>query len=159
MLFVFLEFGCGSSGAKQPAPPSDDQQPPVQTTVMPIAARDLNLPVKEGTMPLAYLVETSGSVRVVDMTTNHALAQTTAAGMSIVSIDEHRGVSIGGTVFTAGPLPADHRFAVYFDAGGLHPENEISTSIERGDPEILRKHDQTGGSPAGGTTTRPSPHP
>ena len=122
----------------------------------------MDLPVKEGTVPLAYLVETAGGVRVVDQTTSSALAQTTVPGRTIVSVDESRGGSIGGTIFTPGPLPADHRYGVYFYFGGFHPEEDMRVSTERNDPEILRPHDQmsgpSGGSPQGFSTTGPSPH-
>ena len=110
-------------------------------------------------MPLAYLVETTGGVRVVDETTSLSLAQTTAPGRSVVSIDEVHGVSIGGINFTAGPLPADHRYAVYFESGGFNPEEDIRTSTEHTDPQILKKHDQFEGARLhGGSTTGPSPH-
>ena len=140
---------------------------------MPIAVRQTDLPVKEGEMPLAYLVESTGGIRVVDETTKQSLAQTTATGRSIVSIDELRGVSVGGINFTPGPLAADHRYAVYFDSGGFTPQQDIQTSHERTDPEILRKKNplngnqlggnqlggnQLGGTQHGGSTTGPSPH-
>ena len=162
VLLASLSLGCGGP-AKQP-PPLQPQTPPFETTVTPIAVRDLDLPVKEGSMPLAYLVETTGGVRVVDLTTSHALAKTTVPGRTIVSIDEQHGVSIGGTLFAPGPLPEDHRYGVYFDAGGFTPEDDIRTSTERGDPAIAHEPVQTvgpvhsNGQASGGSTTGPSPH-
>lgn len=114
-------------------------------------------------MPLAYLIETTGGIRVIDENTKQSLAQTTAQGRSIVSIDAVHGVSVGGINFTPGPLPADHRYAVYFDSGGFTPEQDIQTSHERTDPAILHKKDQLNVNPFspiqhGGSTTGPSPH-
>jgi hypothetical protein len=162
-LFALCGTGCGSGTKSPPPAPNASTQPfstpPMQTTVTPIQVRDLDLPVKEGSMPLAYLVETTGGVRVLDETTNQSLAQTTAAGRSIVSIDALHGVNIGGINFTAGPLPADHRYAVYFESGGFNPEEDVRTSTEHTDPQILKKHNQSaGGNSTGGSTTGPSPH-
>jgi hypothetical protein len=177
MLIASCGTGCSSghaggnwasNGAAAKAPPQLDAStqpfstPPMQTTVTPIQVRQMDLPVKEGSMPLAYLVETTGGVRVVDETTNSALAQTTATGRSIVSIDAVHGVSIGGINFTAGPLPADHRYAVFFESGGFNPEEDVNVSTEHSDPQILKKHDQSEGGflhGAGGSTTGPSPQP
>ena len=113
-------------------------------------------------MPLAYLVETTGAIRVLDETTKQPLAQTTAQGRSIVSIDPVRGVSVGGITFTPGPLSPDHRYAVYFNSGGFTPEQDIQTAHERTDPEILHKKSPFDasqfGNQHGGSTTGPSPH-
>jgi hypothetical protein len=161
--WVSLCAGCGGSGGAPRAQPPT--APPVETTVTPFVARDLDLPVKEGTMPLVYLVETAGGVRVVDLTTQHALAQTMATGESIVSIDPVHGVSIGGTVFAQGPLPADHRYAVYFESGGFHPEDELRTSTERNAPKIesgdlsnlIKSNQNSGFGPATAPASQPSP--
>ncbi len=125
-------------------------------------------------MPLAYLVETNGGVRVVDLTTRRTLAKTNALGQSIVSIDAEHGVSIGGTIFAPGPLPEADRFGVYFDAGGFSPQDEIRTTTERNDPTILHEPLQSIGdanhaahtkffgsttAPATGVIAGPSPHP
>jgi hypothetical protein len=162
VLLASTGIGCGNGAKQQPptetAAAPDFSTPPVQTTVTPIAVRQMDLPVKEGTMPLFYLVETTGGVRVVDMATHQALAQTMARSHSIVAVDENRGVSIGDTIFTPGPLPADHRYGVYFDPGGFNPEEDIRTSTERGDPSILHKQNSDGGNSRGVSTTGPSPH-
>jgi hypothetical protein len=170
LFFVSSGFGCSSAPTKTPTPP-DDSIPPMQSTVTPIPNRIVNLPVKEGTMPLVYLVETTGGVRIVDMTTNHPLAQTMALGRTIVSVDENRGVCIGDAIFAPGPLPADHRYGIYFESGGFKPEDDITTTFQRSDPGILRKHDNSGenssglsdskaaANPQGMSTTGPSPQP
>jgi hypothetical protein len=169
LFFVSSGIGCTSVPPKQQSAP-DESIPAMQSTVTPIQSRVVDLPVKEGTMPLAYLVETTGGVRVVDMTTHHPLAQTMALGRTIVSVDENVGVSIGGAVFSPGPLPADHRYGVFFDSGGFKPEDDVTTTFERSDPGILRKHDNSvgnspgqpdakaGANPQGISTTGPSPH-
>ena len=168
LLIATSGIGC-REGSSSPAQPDASTQPfstpPMQMTVTPIKVQRLDLPVKEGTMPLAYLVETTGGVRVVDENTSQSLGQTTVPGRSIVSIDELHGVSIGGINFTAGPLPADHRYAVYFESDGFNPEEDVRISTEHTDPQILKKHDQSagasshGGSITGGSTTGPSPQP
>jgi hypothetical protein len=162
------DAGCGARVQQQQPtpPPAGFSGPVVETTVTPISARVLDLPVKEGSMPLFYLVEATGGVRVVDQTTKDLLAQTTAPARSIVSIDENRGISIGGILFTPGPLPANHRYGIYFYGAGFNPEQDIRTSIERIDPELLNSHNQTHDQPSGKaagssqdtSTTGPSPH-
>jgi hypothetical protein len=169
LLLAAMGIGCDGQAKQQLPPPGPQtQSPPYETTVTPIVTRQIDLPVKEGTMPLVYLVETKGGVRIVDMTNGHSLAKTIVPGRSIVSIDEQRGVSIGGTVFVPGPLVAEDRYGVYFDAGGFTPEDDIRTTVERSDPPISQEFKQSSGSANGVSTTRtstggmstggPSPH-
>jgi len=72
-------------------------------------------PVKEGTLPLVYLVETESPVRVVDLKTGRPLASGTIPRRSIVRIDSVGGVHFGSAHVLAGPLSPDHRYAIFID--------------------------------------------
>jgi hypothetical protein len=152
---------------------SPPQTPPIQSTVTPLADRQLDLPVKEGLMPLVYLVETTGAVRIDDLSTKRTLARMVVPGRTIIAVDENRGVSIGNNVINAGPLATDHRYGVFYSASGFTPENDITTSVERSDAPILHQDKKAispgtdknsgqsifgHGNSKGGSTTGPSPN-
>jgi len=71
--------------------------------------------VKEGGVPLVYLVELAGTVRVADETTHQDLLRVPVPGRTIVAITEG-GVSIGGATLKLGPLSGDHRYAIYLES-------------------------------------------
>jgi len=74
--------------------------------------------VKEGAAPLVYLVEAGGAFRVHDQTDRKDLARGQAPGRTVIRVDARNGVVFGGETLLAGPLPADHRYAVYREATG-----------------------------------------
>ena len=119
-----IEEYSGSGGATEAAPApvqSPAAAPPPyqgagwQTTALggsgPVA-------VKEGAAPLIYLVEAGGAFRVHDQTDRRDLARARAPGRTVIRVDARKGVVFGGETLLAGPLPADHRYAIYLDATG-----------------------------------------
>ena len=85
---------------------------------MPLPVASQSVAVKEGSVPLVYLVEAPGVFRVHDMTSGQDLARGPAGGRSIVRLDARAGVVFGGETLYAGPLPKDHRYVIYLDPTG-----------------------------------------
>jgi hypothetical protein len=116
MIAILAMAGCRHHHHRQ-APP-----PPTSAPAPDVVQRDINLPtppapdlpVKQGSAPLAYLVESATSVRVANMETGQTLAQASAPAGSIVSVDTTAGVSIAGQLLVKGPLP-QATFGIYLD--------------------------------------------
>ena len=69
--------------------------------------------VKAGTPPLYYWSDVAETVRVVDETGGRVLAEIDARPRTIVRVDANTGVGAGQLTLAPGPLPADHRYAIY----------------------------------------------
>jgi hypothetical protein len=74
--------------------------------------------VKEGAAPLVYLAESGGTFRVHDGTERKDLARADVSGRTIIRVDARNGVVAGRETLLAGPLPADHRYVIYYDPQG-----------------------------------------
>ena len=90
-------------------------------------ARDLPVEVKptlvkQGPAPLVYIVETAGSVVVVDLNTQQRLASGTVAARTIVRVEARGGVIFGDQHALPGPLPGDHQYGIYLESNQV---NEI----------------------------------
>jgi hypothetical protein len=73
--------------------------------------------VKSGGAPLNFRISSAGTLRILDTTDNNALVVSTAIpSASNVNIDSARGVTVNGNVVKAGPLPAQHRYALYVNS-------------------------------------------
>lgn len=81
-------------------------------------------PVKEGMLPLAYVVEIAATVRIVDATSGSVIATADARGRSILSVNA-QGVTLGGTAISSEPLNSKHKYVIYLDTAGV---NEIRSS-------------------------------
>jgi hypothetical protein len=113
-------------GKKNP-PQSDDIPPTTRYTderpvILPPQEQR---PVKSGTLPLVYLLEYPGEVRVVDATDGVVIIGTRAGGRTILKIDAENGVSIGGKTIRAGALKADHLFEIYL----TNPVDNVSRNV------------------------------
>lgn len=86
------------------------------------------MPVKVGAAPLYYLVETASQLRIADATNGKDLGQFMAPGRTIVAIDEAVGVRVGDQTVLRGPLPANHRYAIYLEST---EENVVRTGTIR----------------------------
>jgi hypothetical protein len=84
----------------------------------PLPARAESTLVKQGLVPLVYLVETGARVRVRDENTKRDLAKSFAAARSLVRVDASRGVVYGDDTLAAGPLPADHLYSIFVEPAG-----------------------------------------
>lgn len=98
----------------------ESPMPPPVTTIaeQPLPARAEPLPVKQGPAPLAYMVESAASIRIVDLETQETVATVAVDEASPLVIDEKRGIRIGRNEILPGPLPAGHRYAIYLDLNG-----------------------------------------
>jgi len=99
-----------------PAAPTGQQSVGWSTT--PLAVASEPVAVKEGTIPLVYLVETPGMFRVHDRTEGRDVARAGAAGRSIIRVDGRSGVIFGRETLVAGPLDREHRYVIYRDPTG-----------------------------------------
>src|SRR5262249_52592791 len=126
-LFAMLALalaGCGNDQKPLPAAPKPVENWQTQTLAV---AGGPSKPVKEGIAPFSYIVETPCMIRVVDQTTNqNLLTYPLVTGKTIVTVDPTRGVLIGGATMKAGPLPEDHRYAVFLES------NTRENIIQRG---------------------------
>ena len=128
-------FGCAATrtsdgAATADAPPAADEsfaaapdavspdQQSMGWNTTPLAVASEPVAVKEGGVPLVYLVESPGVFRVHDRTAGQDLARANAVARSIVSVDGRRGVVFGGETLVPGPLEADHRYVIYRDPTG-----------------------------------------
>ena len=73
------------------------------------------LPVKQGPSPLAYIVESGGSIRIVDAGNGATIATGIASPRSIVSVDENAGVRIGNELIVKGPMASGRVYQIYLD--------------------------------------------
>jgi hypothetical protein len=112
---------------KPPPPPTSAPTPQVswQSTAIPVPPQP-PMAVKEGGLPLVYLVEIGTTVRVADETANQDLLTIPVPGRTIIAITEG-GVSVGGATMKMGPLPDDHRYAIYLatDQTNVYRTGEI----------------------------------
>jgi hypothetical protein len=76
------------------------------------------MPVKRGQLPLAYIVESGGVVRIADQETGQTIAQAVASAGGIVSVDEKAGVRVDGELIVKGPLPAGRMYEIYLENQG-----------------------------------------
>src|SRR5688572_17992871 len=69
--------------------------------------------VRQGTPPLYYWSDMAETLRVVDETGRQVLAEIDARPRTILRVDAKTGVVAGQLTLMAGPLPGDHRYAIY----------------------------------------------
>lgn len=101
--------------APKPKIPQSDPIPPttqiVEETPIPVVRQDR--PVKVGALPLVYLLEYPGEIRVVDATAGVVVIGTRAGGRTILAVDEKRGVTIAGKTIRPGPLDPTHEYQIF----------------------------------------------
>ncbi|HRK31759.1 MAG TPA: hypothetical protein PLD59_11825 [Tepidisphaeraceae bacterium] len=123
--------GCASLKQlfKKPPPESDPIPPSTQYVLQqPIRVITEERPVKVGELPLVYLLEHPGEVRVVDATAGVIIIGTQAGGRTILSISADAGVTIAGRTIRAGPLDPTHRYEIYLT---VRSENTVKNTLER----------------------------
>lgn len=105
-------------------PQSDYIPPSTQySNEVPIRPPVQDLPVKTGTLPMAYLLEYPGDVRIVDATAGRVLLTTRVGGRTIVSVDADDGITIGGRNVSPVRLDGSHRYEIYL--------NQASENVNR----------------------------
>ena len=133
-LFVMMTIsaiaaGCGSDANKpadQSKRPLDHDQwvfskPPPTTTesnrrAIPIQSQPTL--VKQGRLPIVYMVETGDGVivTVVDQNTGERIASAPVGTRAIIRIEARNGVYYTNEHVLPGPLPADHNYAIYLQS-------------------------------------------
>ena len=107
---------CKSGNQQAAAAPTTVPVPEETWTSRPIAVPVQQArPVKEGSAPLFYLVESAATVRIVDMTSKRDLVVAPAGRRSLVSVDADAGIKVAGSTMRPGPLPADHRYGIFLE--------------------------------------------
>ena len=102
-----------------------------QTQELPVDAKPTL--VKQGPAPLVYIVETPGSVAVVDLNTQQRLASAPVPARTIVRVESRSGVIFGEQSVSPGPLPADHQYGIYLESRQVNEvRNETVTPVPRG---------------------------
>ena len=130
---ILLAFSCGAGGCNslkklfQKPPPKIEPIPPTTQVVVeePIRVATEDRPVKSGSLPLVYLLEFPGEVRVVDATAGVVVIGIRAGGRTILSIDATRGVAIGGRTIRAGPLDPMHTYDIYL----ISPSENVRKNV------------------------------
>jgi hypothetical protein len=113
MLGLLMLLGCRPHHKKLPASVPPPQVHTQEKTIDVPAAPPR--PVKVGPVPLAYIVESGGLVRVFDAESGAPLAQASAGPMEIVSVAES-GVRVGKQLLVPGPLPAGRIYEIFVDS-------------------------------------------
>ena len=113
---LVLIAACGFAGCKAQKSVTDDlpnlnttsEQQPMQFEQQPVA-------VTEGPAPLAHIFDVGGPVHVMDTTSNIRIAAGVVPNRTLVRVDQRLGVIFGKQTITPGPLPAEHRYAIFAD--------------------------------------------
>lgn len=115
--------GCHLFRKKRKIPQSDPIPPSTQVAEEHVMRTPpvVDRPVKVGLLPLAYLLEHPGELRVVDATAGRVLLTTMVGGRTILSLDPEEGITIGGRRVLPGRLDPAHQYEIYLDEP--NPEN------------------------------------
>jgi hypothetical protein len=110
--FVFLA-GCAPSPSQ--TRPAEWIDPEVWRSPHVLGVQHVSsVALAEGAAPLICELQANGFIRVVDRSSGTLLARAQVQAGQIVAIDAQHGVLLGG-VPLSGPVPADHRYAIYLD--------------------------------------------
>jgi hypothetical protein len=108
---------CKSHSKEPPPPPTTAPAPQETWNTQPILMPPQQQhAVKEGSLPLVYMVESATSIRVVDETDHQDLLKIPVPAHTIIGVDANKGVSVGGATMKLGPLPGDHKYAIYLES-------------------------------------------
>lgn len=91
--------------------------------------------VRQGSLPLVYMVESSVTVTVTDSTSGAQIAQAPAEPSTIVRIEPRRGVYFNTRQIVPGPLDPQHSYAIYVQTNGPSSiRSETISPAESGRP-------------------------
>ena len=98
-----------------PKIPQSDYIPPStqEITETPIVVPIESHPAKSGPLPLVYLMEHPGEIKIVDATTGATVLQTRAGGRTIISLSADRGIVIGSKPMPGARLDPMHEYEIY----------------------------------------------
>lgn len=145
----------GACANKKPGPTS---MPVAQETWM---SKPINVPpeaqtarpVRQGKLPLVYLVETATTVRIVDVTNSAELLLLPVQGKTTISLTENNGLRVGGAPMRFLTLPGDHVYEIYLQSSVSNP-NQFRTSTVRPAP-AAPSNPQTPANPQAPAATPP----
>jgi hypothetical protein len=107
------------------APVAVKQQPAMQSKIvarqLPQSAKPTV--IKQGQLPLVYLVDSYGTFVINDATAKQSLVTTGVPKNMIIRVDARSGVVVGNETLVPGPLPGDHQYNI---VRGVAAENESS---------------------------------
>jgi hypothetical protein len=111
-------FGTGDATAQAPQTsvirgPRLAPDPVVRSGEGAIKVPEKSYPVKEGTPPLVYMLESDAIVEVIDTGTGASVATAQLPRRTIVSVDATRGVRAGGQTLSTAPLNAGHMYQIF----------------------------------------------
>jgi hypothetical protein len=114
---TFAAPGCWLWKKKRP---QSDPIPPSTQYSQEFAVRTQieDRPVKTGSLPMAYLLEFPGEIRVVDASAGRVILATRAGGRTIVSLDAEKGVTVGGRNVVNQRLDPTHVYEIYLTPSG-----------------------------------------
>jgi hypothetical protein len=114
LLLLAVALIAASSCASQPPPESPRIDPVAWRSPHDLGVQHVgSVLVAEGALPLAYQAQEKGVLRAADETNGTQLAAMAVQAGQILAVTA-RGVEFGGRLLS-GPLPADHRYMIYFD--------------------------------------------
>jgi hypothetical protein len=126
MTMICSSNACHLFKKKRKNPQSDPIPPATQyADEQPLRAPVEERPVKTGSLPLVYLLEFPGELRIVDASASRVLYTARAGGRTIVSLDAEKGVTIGGRNVLRGPLDPRHEYEIYL----MNPSDNVSRNV------------------------------
>ena len=108
------------SAAESEAPIVVTERPPMQSMIVarPLPQAAGPTVIKQGALPLLYLVESSGTFDVTDATAGQTLVAAPASTGTIIRVDARSGVVVGQDTLVSGPLAVDHKYSIVREAAG-----------------------------------------
>jgi hypothetical protein len=115
MSVVWLLGGCKGSGSDS-APAAPNSAKPL-AHLRPADLGPTATMLKSGTLPISYICGAGGKIRVVDTTAGKTLVNANVDPNTIISIHATEGIVLGRQTALRGPLTAEHRYEIWWDAG------------------------------------------
>ncbi len=112
ILAALCAGGCQSPPKQRPL----DFDPEILRPRRPPPVQDPLTLLVNGTPPVYYRFPNGGHIRIVDGTAAIPLYSGVAEPQTFIVIDAREGIHVGATKVVPGPLPADHRYEIWWDA-------------------------------------------
>lgn len=71
--------------------------------------------LSSGRLPVAYLCDAGGAIRIVNVTANQVLVTQTVPPRTLIGVSTS-GVVVGNRKVLAGPLPSGNEYQIWLDA-------------------------------------------
>lgn len=117
---VLLGLALGAGCQQRPQTPAPPGIEPAETSPFKqrpkLAQQNPSTLLAAGTLPLVYVFENGGNLRIRNASTRQVLLQTQAPAGSLVSVSAIGGVMVGREKLLRGPLPVEDRYEIWWDA-------------------------------------------